>query len=453
MSTPQLNWKENWPTDNELQKAIEDFGSVSAVVAASNVGRNTIDNHIKGKRRQVAGQPILKGPRNTEVAKLMLEPSLEAERKTIEIGKDTASATFTEATLDPNEVPTDKQLLKRANLDPELWEVATRRTSVWEAQGLEGEVKTLRSLKVSYSKRKDKEIEALLPAFGGRPITVRPPTRRKATARDTELVMIMSDFHAPYHDERLLDVACEVLRENQPQRLIINGDLVDFPTAGRHRKTTNKCRASANECIQVGGDILAKLRSSVSEDCVVSLIPGNHDGWLSNFLIDQAGPAYELCVSGSDLPVWSLRNLLQLDALNIEMVGEEDQWQAASIKLSDYLVVKHGHSVRQGSAASVLANMKNSGHAAITGHTHRMGVASKTVWGADGSHKVIQGAEIGGMYKMPETPQSWPTYTAHSSLDWQPGFCSVELEKDGHYSIDLASWQNGVLMYRGNRYQ
>jgi metallophosphoesterase superfamily enzyme len=310
----------------------------------------------------------------------------------------------------------------------------------------------MRSLKVSFSKKKEALSDAILPAFNGSKVTIKAPARRKENKRETELVVIVSDFHAPYHDEKLLELCQQYLQDVQPDRLIINGDLVDFPTTSRHRKTTTNKTASANECVQVGGEILAKLRASVPEDCRVQFIPGNHDGWLSTFLLNQAGPAYDLCVSGSDVPVWSLQSLFRFDELDIEMIGSEDQWGHAVVQLTDHLVVRHGDSVRAGSGASVLANMRSAEYATISGHTHRAGIVSRCLWLADGSHLVIQGAEVGGMFKMPSKPTDWPTYTQHN-MDWSPGFGVVEVEEDGHYSIDLATYQNGVLMVRGERYQ
>ncbi len=380
----------------------------------------------------------------------VVQPSLDP-REVIEIGERTASAEFTEATVNPDDVPTDGELLRRANLDDD-WEVVSRRTSVWAAQEKGGGERIMRSLRVTFRKRQDADL--LLPAFGGAPVVIKPPARVKRNVRDTELVAIVSDFHCPYFDNALLKKAEQLLLSCQPDRLIINGDLVDFPTATRHRKTTLNCTASANECIQSGGEVLGRLRAAVPDDCQIQFLPGNHDSWLSAFLIDRAGPAYDLCVTGSDVPVWSLRSLLRLDELGIEIVGSEDQWQHAMIRLTDLLVVRHGMSIRVGSAASVLANMRSSEYATITGHTHRMGLATKALWKANGKHKIVQGAEIGGMFQMPRKPTDWPTYVVNP--DWQPGFATVEIEHapgfDGHFSIDLASWQNGTLMHRGVRW-
>jgi predicted phosphodiesterase len=371
-------------------------------------------------------------------------------RQTIETGKDTASAEFVEATVGPDDVPTDAELLKRANLDPAEWEVVSRRQSVWEAQGKGGEEKTMRSLRVSYGRVKPTLSDTVLPAFGGRPVTVKPPARRKANRRDSTLVVVLSDFHCPYHDPKLLDVTEQVLLDCQPDRLIINGDLVDWPTVSRHGPERGE--ATANECIQSAGEVLGRLLAAVPDDCQVQAIPGNHDSNLSRYLLERAAAAADLCCAGSDVPVWSLRNLLRFDELGIEQVGAEDRWMQATIKLTDELIVRHGLSVRAGSAASVLANMKASEFATLSGHTHRLGLAAKTVHKASGRHKVLLGAEIGGMFRMPRKSTDWPGYVAHSNLDWAPGWASVEVEPDGHYSIDLASWQNGTLMWKGQRW-
>jgi len=378
------------------------------------------------------------------------ESPVTGPSQTIETGKETASAEFVEATVNPDDVPTDAELLKRANLDPKLWEVVTRRQSVWEAQGKDGEEKVMRSLRVAYGRIKETLADTVLPAFGGKPISIKAPARRKTPTRDGELIFVLSDFHCPYHSDKLLSLTEQVLLEQQPDRLIINGDIVDWPSVSRHAPEKNE--ASANECVQSAGEVLARLRAAVPEDCRVQFIPGNHDSNLSRYLMERAAAAADLCVAGTDIPVWSIQNLLRFDALGIEMVGSEDRWLHSTVKLTDELVVRHGLSVRAGSAASVIANFKSSTFATVSGHTHRQGIAHVTRWRASGKHKVLQGAEIGGMFQMPRKSTDWPGYLAHSTLDWAPGWASIALDESGHYSIDLASFQNGRLMWRGTSY-
>lgn len=422
----------------ELRQLLSEHGSWAAAARAT--GRNV--SQIK-TRAQTFGIRVKDAPTTTDTP-------AGGPSRTVETGKETASAEFVEATVNPDDVPTDAELLRRANLDPKLWEVVSRRQSVWEAQGPGGEDKTMRSLRVSYGRIKATLSDLVQPAFGGRPVTVRPPARLKRNERQSSLVFVLSDFHCPYHDPKLLSITEQVLLEAQPDRLIINGDLVDWPSVSRH--ANERGEATANECVQSAGEVLGRLIAAVPDNCLVQFIPGNHDSNLSRYLNERAAAAADLCVAGSDVPVWSLRNLLRFDELGVEMVGSEDRWMHSTVKLTDELVVRHGLSVKAGSAASVIANFKSATFATVSGHTHRQGIAHVTRWRASGKHRVLQGAEVGGMFQMPRKSNDWPGYKAHSTLDWAPGWASIEVEPDGHYSIDLASYQNGVLMWKGERW-
>jgi len=291
------------------------------------------------------------------------------------------------------------------------------------------------------------------PAFEGRPITIKPRKRsKKKQKKTTELVLVISDYHAPYVDWDLHNAALRLIEENEPNRIIVNGDLVDFPTVGRHRQTTQRCMATVSECIEVGGKILSDLRAAATEDCQIDFIPGNHDAWLSNYILDKAKSIYDITAYGEETPVWSFEKLFRLEEMGINIVGEPDTWPSSHIALTQHLIVHHGDVARKGSGASPLASMSGKDFAEIHGHTHRQSIVSRCVHFADGSTKIYQGGECGAMCKMEDG--GFPTYTRHP--DWQTGFCSVELllddkgNKTEHYSIDLATWQNSVLMWRGN---
>lgn len=440
-------------TADQLRSLLNKHGSLIAIARATGRTPSSIYNRasVLGVRADGSDDDVGTGDTADNAADATLGT---APRQEIEVDETTGtvSAKFVEP-LDPNEILTNDELLVRAKLDPKEWRVEKRRQSTWEQQAAEGEVVVMRSLRVTYGLIPETIRDEVYPAFGGAPVTVKQPNRLKANERDgRRLIVVLSDFHAPFHDPDLLSATKQALLDSQPDELIVNGDLVDWPTVGGKPQNTKHCQASANECIQAGGEILAELKSSVPEDCKFVLLPGNHDAWLSRYLYYRAGAASDLCVAGSDVPVWSLRNLLQLEQIGIEMIGEEELWQQSTYALSERLVVTHGRSVKKRSGASVIANMEQAEYASITGHTHRQGAVSLTVINADRRHKILQGAECGGMFRMPTSPESWPTYMPHDNLDWQPGWLSVMMEPDGHYGIDLASWQNGVLMWRGRRY-
>lgn len=293
------------------------------------------------------------------------------------------------------------------------------------------------------------------PAFGGKPITIKAPKRRKKNIRNTELVVILSDYHAPFVDWDLHKASLRHIVETQPDRIIVNGDLVDFPSLGRHRKTTPHCQASASECIEAGGKILAELRAAAPDDCKIQFIPGNHDAWLSNYLLDKAGEVYDLHAYGDDRPIWSFHNLLRFEDLNIEMIGETHDYPHNYVYLTKHLVVHHGDVARKNSGASAIGSMNNKDYAEIIGHVHRQSVISKTVWVMD--HKtgqqvprIYQGGECGTMCLMGGAPDSFPTYTRLP--DWAPGYMTVEIDPSGFYSIDLATWQGNKLLWRGQEW-
>jgi transposase-like protein/predicted phosphodiesterase len=409
------------PTQEEFEEALQEGGNVSKAATLLGVSAPTLYNWIR--------DGFLSRPEGDAPGKRKLTEALNV------------SGTLEEADLkDPG------RLLREHGLAEDDYDIVKVDLAQRENSSAK-DPKIAKSISVTVAPK----LELPQPAFGGRPITIKPHKRTKRTSSETELVLILSDYHAPYVDWQLHEASLQLIAENQPHRIIVNGDLVDFPTVGRHRTTTTRCQASASECIEAGGRVLADLRSAAPDDCHIDLIPGNHDAWLNNKILGEVSAIYDLTAYGDTKPVWSFENLFRLEELGINLVGEPDTWPHSSIALTPHLVVHHGDVARKGSGASPLASMSGKDFAEIHGHTHRQSLVGRTVWLADGSTRIYQGGECGAMCVMEAS--GFPTYTRHP--DWQPGFASVELELDatgnpsGEYSMDLATWQNSKLMWRG----
>jgi predicted phosphodiesterase len=417
------------PTNEELRQALVANGG-NATAAARQLG--------------VAGRTMRRWVSEMDLSdSLTVESKIDSDKRKISSQKAVDGSmpdTALHVTVD--------ELMAQYGLSADEWVPTKLDTSERDA-GTANAPKVSRTVSASFAPRP----KLPTPAFDGRPITVKPPKRTK-TRHNTELVLILSDYHAPYVDWDLHQASLRLIAENQPDRIIVNGDLVDFPTVGRHRVTTTRCMATASECIASGGRVLADLRAAAPEDCRIDFIPGNHDGWLNNKILAEVSSIYDLTAYGDDKPVWSFSNLFRLDDLGINLVGEPDTWPHSSIALTPHLVVHHGDVARKGSGASPLASMAGKDFAEIHGHTHRQSLVGRTVWLADGSTRVYQGGECGAMCVM--EANGFPVYTRHP--DWQPGFASVELDLDdrgevsGWYSVDMASWQNSKLMWRGQIY-
>ena len=357
----------------------------------------------------------------------------------------------TDGTLDPEALhQTPDALISKYGLDPKKW--VPVKLDVNEADaGTATAPKVRRTVALTVAPIP----ELPKPAFGGRPINIKPPKRRKANERNTELVFIVSDYHAPYAEEGLHQASLRHIQEAQPDRIIINGDLVDFSNLGRHRKTTNDCQATASECIEAGGKILAELRAAAPKDCRIQLIPGNHDAWLSNYLLSQAGELYDLKAYGEEKPVWSFANLLRLEELGVELVGEPHEYPHNYISLTPHLIVHHGETARKNAGASALGTMANQNYASIIGHVHRQGIVSKTFWVIDPKTnqrvpRVYQGGECGTMSQISGEPGNFPTYG--TTMDWAQGYLTAEIDPSGYYSLETATYQGGKLFWRGKEW-
>lgn len=411
------------PTEEQIVEALERFnGNASAVAREFGVPARTMRRWVAegnlnvptSKKRKVTDQQSVDGSLSPE----SLHISTEELMKKYNLGDD-----YVPVKLDVSERDAGTATAPKVN----------------------------RSISLSV----EKKVELPKPAFGGRPIVVKPPKRRKTNKRNSELVVILSDYHAPYVDWDLHQASLRHIQEVQPDRIIVNGDLVDFPTVGRHRKTTPHGQATASECIQAGGKILADLKAAASDDCRIQFIAGNHDAWLSNYILNQAGELYELKAYNDDNVVWSFKNLFRLDELGIEIVGDTYDYPHTFVPLTNHLIVHHGDVARKNSGASAIGSMNNKDYAEIIGHVHRQSVISKTIWVMDPKTgqqvpRIYQGGECGTMCKFASPADQFPTYTRLP--DWAGGYLSVEIDPSGFYSIDLATWQGDKLLWRGKEW-
>jgi hypothetical protein len=411
----------NQPTTSEVFEALEQAGgNASAAARDLGVPPRTMRRWVQQARA------IERGEGEVEKKKISKQDSVEGS---IESSKLLMS---------------EDEVLRSYGYDPSKYNVL--KMDIAERDG--GTVtapKTARTISLSLTPKP----KPITPAFDGRPITLKH-RKPKKTAKPSsgERVVILGDYHAPYVEQDLHEKSLELIDNYKPTRIIVNGDLVDFPTVGRHRKVTDECTAEANECVQAGGEILKDIRLTAGEEARIQFIPGNHDAWLNNYMLDNAEAAYGICRYGEETPALDLANLFQFDKFGIEMIGKPSVWQKAAIHLTDHLSVFHGGPIDKKAGGSALKAMIDGQGAWISNHIHRAAIVSKTVW-HQGQKKTFQGGEAGCMCQV--RPEGFPTYM--EKPDWHQGFMTADIEPDGHYSLELATYQNDVLMWRGQRYE
>lgn len=121
-----------------------------------------------------------------------------------------------------------------------------------------------------------------------------------------------------FHDEDALALAVTLARTVRPDAICCLGDLLDLPAVSKYRKQPSWA-LTTQAAVDRAHDWLAAL-SAVAP---VTLLEGNHDARLHNYVLDNAAAAFGLKRANApeDWPTLSVPYLLRLDELGVEYVG------------------------------------------------------------------------------------------------------------------------------------
>jgi len=242
------------------------------------------------------------------------------------------------------------------------------------------------------------------------------PKPKKRKAGKVETSIILSDQHCPHIDVTCHRLICEWLREEQPDRIHVNGDLLDFSTISRHRQRDGYAQ-SVNDCLQSGFDTLRDYRDACP-DARITLLRGNHCERIEHALIDNLKELHRITAADDEIPALSLRKLLHLDLLHVEYIDEA--WDRAKTQIGRRLTVRHGFATGQNVGTKMLTKLAGSN---VQGHTHRLSLTYRT-------HHTMRDDE--------------PTETRLAAE--VPCLCQID---DGlGYMNGEADWQQGALMVK-----
>lgn len=187
----------------------------------------------------------------------------------------------------------------------------------------------------------------------------------------TKHMVVGSDFHSEHTDRFALSVFLDVIERTQPDYVVLNGDVFDFPAVSKWSSPPNKLLVLQDEIDWVRENILEPVRKA-APDADITLVIGNHEFRLCRFLADCA-PAL------ASLRSLSFNSLFGLDELEINLVHNnallapsakaqkksyEESWRI----YDDCFVVTHGTAAGLTAGAKELAKWQMSG---TSGHVHR----------------------------------------------------------------------------------
>lgn len=352
-----------------------------------------------------------------------------------------------------NRIATPDELLVERGLDPAEWEVHLLKVTDWDAMTSDkatgdNRIITMHQLSVQY--KRIVPVAFVYPARIPGDYIRRPKLVVQHSEKPVRRIVFVGDQQAPYHDPKLHKLFCEWLEHNRPDEGVLIGDTVDFPDISRHPDNP-EWHVSAQDCIDAGYLLLREYVQSSEETSWKKLI-GNHDERIRNQLLNLHTKLYGLrraLVPGQvpEKSVWHVTNLLRLDELGIEVEEPGGKYDQGQIKLSEHLAARHGWLAKKGSGASALATLEHLGYSIVVGHTHRQSIVHKTRHDLNGGIATIAAAETGCMCRI----EKGLGYAV--APDWQNGFATATIWPDGTFKLDLATYVNGALYYRDQRYR
>lgn len=210
---------------------------------------------------------------------------------------------------------------------------------------------------------------------------------------ETKKVFVINDVHVPFQNNTMIEGVVNLLEDEQPDEIILNGDMVDFYDLSSFDKDPSRIDNLQNEL-----DILSAMLHifrSACPDAKITYVVGNHEDRLRKYLWKKA-PAL------NSLRSLKLEEILKTDELGISLVKK--------YVLNGFTFV-HGEIVRQHSSYSAKAEYDKRNCSGMSAHVHRLGVYYKT--------------------------------TSSGTFGWWENGCGCNLDPE---YVEEPNWQNGFAM-------
>jgi hypothetical protein len=362
------------------------------------------------------------------------DPELKALRWS-PVHQDTSTATVkgddAEIVVEGSRLGDHERLLTDKGLDPDEWYVVM--VKAWQTyHGAD-------RLTVVFRRR---VAMAIITPARHVPKLVRPvPVERPAGK--PELIVVEGDHQAPYYDPDLDACTTAFVADMQPVEHVFLGDTADFPTISRHADHP-AATATVQECLDSAYGILRR-RAEAAPNAIRTKLKGNHDWRVEGELLSRSERLSGIRPAGEEVAALSLRRLLQLDALGIELVEDKRGWEHAEVELvpgGNGLVVRHGFVTGAGTAGKTLSKL---GRSVIVGHGHQKESTYRLTY----PKRRLQQAFVAGT--MSRNDEVFPHFAINPN--WHQGFVTVERWPDGSFLIEHAVFHQGTLYWRDRRWR
>jgi hypothetical protein len=296
------------------------------------------------------------------------------------------------------------------------------------------------------------------------PATVKAPKPAKTRKGKWRTAVVLPDMQIGYwwtnegtleptHDEKAIAVARAIIRDVQPDVIVMHGDNADFPELSRYRLTPTFQRttqATIDRCTVLAAD----LRADAPHAEIVWLA-GNHEERLANYIIDNAKAAFGLRrgLEPEGWPVLSMPHLCRFDDHGVQFLPG---YPANTYWINDKLRVIHGNIARKGGVAHHY--LDDARVSTLYGHVHRAERAERTRTTREGPRTVIAAsagclARIDGAVPSTKGGYDLDGQPLVAYEDWQNGLFVVPFQPgDGLFALEHVQILNGWANWRGTEY-
>lgn len=244
-----------------------------------------------------------------------------------------------------------------------------------------------------------------------------------------ETHLVLSDFHIPDHNRHLLPPLYKLIKDLNPDKIHILGDLVNFTKVSKYDPDPYYSVKLSDE-IDEASRVLRKIVSL--SDAEILWYSGNHENRLIKYLARNALALADLDIKGEK--VVSIPHLFGLRELGVKWFS----WDANHTEHG--VLFEHGSIVRVKSGYTAQAMIDRRGMSGIVGHTHRLSLITRSQFGK--SHFWI---ENGCLCNLNPTPR-------YSNMpDWTNGFSVINFVNGKAYPQIVPIFNNRFI-YNGKTY-
>jgi predicted phosphodiesterase len=227
------------------------------------------------------------------------------------------------------------------------------------------------------------------------------------------LVIIGSDIHIPFQDDKAVDAFVNYCADLQPSAIVLNGDVLDFYKLSRFVKGEGR---NPYEEITACQELLKDLKSRCPNANIYYVI-GNHETRLQTYVLNNAP---------------HLASLVE-DVFTIIKTEEVGVKGCSEVIINDNFVCTHGKLLGSKAGLSAIKEIEKHYMSGASGHTHRLAkfltrkAKRKFVW-----------LETGCLCDLnPEYVQD---------PDWQQGFAVIQFEKGKLKRAEVIEIENGEVL-------